>query len=273
MLLSRICVCMLSIALLACAARYGWDDGTVEESFPMEASMDENWWVNSGAYFTKYEGVGSTVLGELPEDNRWRLLYARNNPRDTDDGYHPQNIFRLVTRTKWLNVEQRMYFNIDKINMSESENRNASNGVLFFGRYIDGNNLYYAGLRVDGHAVIKKKSGGTYHTLAYVPVYEGVYDNQNSPNLLPEKKWIGMRARFENHKGAVRILLYIDRESTKLSEKNREKKREKEWELVALAVDDGTLGGPPIFEQGFGGIRTDFMDVKFRAYRAQKIRD
>jgi len=29
------------------------------------------------------------------------------------------------------------------------------------------------------------------------------------------------------------------------------------------AVDTGAVGGPPINQAGFAGIRTDFMDVEF----------
>jgi hypothetical protein len=37
---------------------------------------------------------------------------------------------------------------------------------------------------------------------------------------------------------------------------------------VLETVDDGRIGGPPIRDAGFVGIRTDFMDVEFHNYSA-----
>lgn len=227
----------------------------VEES-SLSEEKDPVWWVNSGAYFCQlYDVVGYTILGPLPEENSWRKLYAKNNPRDTDDGYYPQNIFRLVTRKKYENFSQGMYFFIVRTNMSESENRNESNGVLFFNRYKDGDNLYYAGIRVDGRVVIKKKVKGTYYMLSYPKAaYPGVYDRTSNPNLLPEKKWIGMRSIIKTVGETVLIQFYVDLEVSGT------------WTLAAEIIDDGTIGGPPIFEEGYAGIRTDFMDMIFVGY-------
>jgi hypothetical protein len=156
-----------------------------------------------------------------------------------------------------------MFFRIEKIQMSESKNRNESNGILFFNRYRDGDNLYYAGMRVDGHPVIKKKSKGTYYTLSYPPAqYEDgtAYHKTEKPNLLPEQKWIGMRVTCEDTESGVQIRLYL----------NKRPGHEK-WQFAAEAIDDGSVGGPPFLDPGFGGIRTDFMDVAFRAYRVKEI--
>lgn len=229
----------------------------VEEAKSMQESANPVWWVSSGAYYFRTRGYAHTFEGSLEETNRWRVLYERNNPRDTDQGYHPQNIFRLVNRGRYENFVQEMYFQITALHLSESENRNESNGVLLFNRYQDSDNLYYTGLRVDGHPVIKKKVAGIYHTLAYPgQLYPGKYDRGEAPNLLPIGKWIGIRSALQsNADSSVTILLYVDTEA------------DGNWQLAAEALDKGEAFGPA-FGAGFAGIRTDFMDVRFRGYKA-----
>lgn len=189
--------------------------------------------------------------------SKWRLAYARSNPIDTDNGYHPQNIFRLVLRSKWQNYTQQAYFRVDRHNASASPNRAASNGLLLFNRYQDGDNLYYAGVRVDGNAVIKKKKGGTYYTLASKKILPGTYDLTSTPTLIPKDMWIGLRSVVTNGvDGSVFLKLYTDIGKTG------------QWTLTAEAIDDGkSYGGAAIVSEGYGGIRTDFMDVSFNDYR------
>jgi hypothetical protein len=233
-------------------------DGSLAETGDPASSSSGYWWVNSGAKMLLSGGMGKTVQGKLPENDVWRKLYAANNPTDTDNGYHPQNIFRLVGRSQWQNFRQEAYFKITADNFSTSSNRNSSNGILLFNRYQDGNSLYYTGLRVDGYAVIKKKLNGTYSTLAYVKVLPGTYNRTSNPNLLPKDTWIGLRSEVLNQNGKVVIKLYTDIGQTGV------------WSLAATATDDGTKGAV-IDKAGFGGIRTDFMDVSFDAYRIQNL--
>lgn len=218
-------------------------------------------WLSSGAYFISENGIARTHQGELEEENKWRKIYDKNNPRDTDRGLHPQNIFRLVTLGSWTNLYQQGYFRIVKDNKSDSEYRNDSNGLLFFNRYQDGDNLYYTGIRVDGFAVIKKKIKGKYFTLAYNKIYPGKYDREKNPNLLPHNQWIGLRSEVKNNGDeSVNVKLYLDRE------------RDGNWELVAEAVDEpNKFGENPFFNAGYGGIRTDFMDVEFDDYRLNEF--
>lgn len=234
---------------------------SIFESGEMETSRDENWWLNSGGVFYSEDGVGKTNQKKLPENDFWRELYNKNNPRDTDNGYHPQNIFRLVTRNKWDNLRQEGYFRIVADNLSASQYRNASNGLLFFNRYQDGDNLYYTGIRVDGFAVIKKKIKGKYFTMAYERIFPGKYDRKKNPNLLPHNAWIGLRSEVTNeNEKTVLIKIFIDRE------------RKGNWELVAEARDDGKkYGGKAIMKAGYGGIRTDFMDVEFDDYKIEEL--
>jgi len=228
----------------------------------MDKSENDIWWLNSGGRVFFDKNIIKTIQGDLPEDDYWRLRYNDSNPTETDDGYHPQNIFRLVTRAEYEEPVQSMYFKINRYILSEDEHRAASNGVLFFHHYLDGNNLYYAGLRVDGQAVIKKKTKGTYYTMVYEPVFsESKYDRDTNPNLLPIDTWLGIKTELHNlESGAVQIKLYMDKDKSG------------NWELVAEAIDDGTsFGGVPIIESGFAGIRTDFMDVEFEDYEIEEM--
>src|SRR6266481_643263 len=139
--------------------------GTIREAGNEDESSSLYWWVNSGGYFLVKNGTAETYHGALPPGARFYVRDAVFG-LDTDQGARPQNLFRLVTRTKWKNLDESLYFKIDSLDLNQSPNRNESNGVLLFSRYVDENNLYYMGLRVDGAAVIKKKSNGVYHELA-----------------------------------------------------------------------------------------------------------
>lgn len=232
----------------------------IEEAGQMDESKDTNWWLNSGGVFSQNNNVGMTNQGELPVLSRWRVAYSISNPIDTDGGYHPQNIFRFVTRSRWKNFSQQGYFRIVKLNTSTSPQRNESNGLLFFNRYQDGKTLYYAGVRVDGAVVIKKKYQGKYYTMAYQEYFPGKYDKGSNPILLPVQAWIGIRSDvFTLSDGSVKVTLYLD------SGKSG-------WMPVLEAVDKpGTFGKTPILNDGFAGIRTDFMDVEFRNYQIEEI--
>ena len=228
----------------------------LEETGQMDASRSVFWWVNSGGQLRVEEGVGKTLHGEAPVGSRWQIAYAANKAGTTDNGSHPQNLFRLITRSRWLDFQQEATFKITHVTLSEHPDRNESNGLLLFSRYLDQGTLYYAGLRVDGAAVIKRKYQGEYTTLAYEPVFEGTYSRENNPNLLPTDTWLGLRTRIVTlHDGAVEIRLYMDRENSG------------QWDLVLTALDqDPTSGGAPILTEGYAGIRTDFMDVTFDHY-------
>ncbi len=229
---------------------------TIEETGSISKSTSPDWWVNSGAYFIKEGGVGKTVQGELPLGHKWQIEYANSNPVDTDNGTHPQNIFRLFTRTKWQNLRQEAYFKVVKDQLSSSPNRAAYNGLVLVNRYIDSNNFYYAGLRVDGAASIKKKFGGTYYTLGSKKIFSGTYNKNTNPNLLPKNTWIGIRNDIKNNSdGTVNISLYMDNGRTG------------NWQLLLSAKDTSATGGGVIGGEGYGGFRTDFIDIEFDDYK------
>ena len=216
-------------------------------------------WLNSGAKLIIENGAGRTIQGNLLSGEKWRLIYYNSNPLDTDNGYHPQNIFRLLTRQKWKNVSQEVDFKITKDQLSSSPNRQGYNGILLMSRYLDGNNLYYAGLRTDGAVVIKKKLNGNYYTLGYKKVYPGTYDRLLNPNLIPKNRWIGIKSEVQNVNGKANIKLYLDDGNTG------------KWTLILDIYDDGIKWGKPILNEGVTGIRTDFMDVEFDNYKLINI--
>lgn len=232
----------------------------LQEASDALLSKNSTWWVNSGGLFYPSATGGRTNRGELPETSYWRLAYFAANPTDTDNGYHPQNIFRLVSRAKRAEIAQQAYFTISKYHVSDSPNRNESNGILFFNRYVDSNNLYYVGLRVDGYAVIKKKKNGVYYTLAYkrvLPSEAGIYHRSSNPNLLWMNTPIGLRSEVRTFsRGRVGIRLFMDKGKTGV------------WTRMADVIDDGiSYGGAAILDAGSGGVRTDFMDVSFEDYK------
>jgi hypothetical protein len=233
----------------------------LEEGGSMGESKSKNWWLNSGGQLIYNNGIGETVQGKLSNLNRWRIAYKIDNPEDTDNGYHPQNIFRLVTRSKWKNFSQQVYFRINADNLSSSSNRNESNGLLLFNRYQSGQTLYYVGLRVDGAAVIKKKYNGTYYTMAYKAVFPGKYNRNSNPDLLPKNIWIGIKSEVStSSNGDVNINLYTDVGKTG------------KWTLVLATKDvKGKFGKSVISTEGYAGIRTDFMDVDFSGFKITQL--
>lgn len=229
----------------------------INEAGSMDESASPHWWVNSGGKMIVRGGVGQTVQKDLSKKSKWCKLYKKTNSGDTDGGKHPQNIFRLLTKTSWQDFSQQAYFRIRKTNKSESENRNESNGILLMSRYRDSDNLYYAGVRVDGYAVIKKKLNGEYFTLAYEKFYGGKkYDRKSRPSLLPKKKSIGLKTEVRDIDGGkVEINLFVANG------------RKGKWVLAASAVDEGDV----ISGAGYAGIRTDFMDVEFDKYATTEL--
>jgi hypothetical protein len=234
----------------------------IEESGDITESLDPDWSVSSGAYVFFKNGIGTTIQGELSEDDRWYKIYRNTNFEDTDGGQHPQNIFRLVLLKKFLNLSQENYFRIRDDHLSKSQYRNGSNGLLFFNRYQSSQTLYYTGLRVDGGVTIKKKKNGVYYTLKTKNIFPGVYDREYNPNLLTKNIWIGLKSEVVDRvDGGVDIKVYLDINKTG------------EWELICEAIDDGkSFGGEVLSEAGLAGIRTDFMDVEFDNYKIKELK-
>jgi hypothetical protein len=224
--------------------------GSLAETGSMQNSSSPYFWLNSGGRFTLKEGTGRTVSGALSANDPWRLAYNLANALDTDDGYHPQNLFRLLTRSSWRNAETKLSFRINGTNLTSTPNRDGYSGVLLFSRYTNEDNLYYAGLRQDGSAVIKKKRNGSYSTLGSAQVFgtASAYDRDTNPNLIPQHAWMRLKLRtFNQPDGSVTIDLYLDREN------------DGSYAKVLSATDwTGALR-----DSGHVGVRTDYMDVEF----------
>jgi hypothetical protein len=237
-------------------------DKIIEEASNMEESEDTNWWLNSGAQFFVNNGEGRTIFNRLEIEDEWRVQYEDYNSRETSGGFRPQNIFRLITRARWQNLEQECYFKIKFYELSADKHRAASNGILLLNRYKDEDNLYYTGLRVDGTVVVKKKYKKEYYTMGQEKVLKGKYNRDNKPNLISENEWVGVRSRVEtldDDKVQIKVFVNFERGSD-------------DWREVLSVVDDGvTYGGPAILGDGYAGIRTDFMDVEFDDYKIGEV--
>ncbi len=226
----------------------------LEEASSITTSPNQNWYLNSGGRVYTEGSRLKSIQGSLPTNDPWRIAYASANSRDTDNGYHPQNLLRLLTKSKWQNPEQKIYVKINKYNLSSSPERYDPNGILLFSRYVDSNNLYYAGVRVDGNVVVKKKSQGAYTTLGSTKYLPGTYNRNTNPNLIPTNKWVGVKTVTNTlADGKVKITVYIDRGWTN------------NWQK-ALEVTDSGQGGPAIKAAGYAGLRTDFMDIEADQY-------
>jgi hypothetical protein len=228
-------------------------DGILNETAASEPARSPYWWLDSGGELIIEDGVGKTIQGALRQEDPWYKEYAATNPTDTDGGKYPQNIFRLVSRSSWDNVRLEASFWVKRDNLVDSPNRNESNGLLLMSRYVDGDTLYYAGIRVDGTAVIKKKYKGVYYTMAQKKIFSGTYDREDMPDLLPSDGWIRLRGEtITLADGSVRVELFMQDETPD------------HWTLLVSADDDSQYADtPPIVGEYRVGIRTDFMDVYF----------
>ena len=158
------------------------------ETASMRQSSSPYFWLNSGGELILRDGIGMTRMGVTPPGDRWHRLYARSSPVDTKDGTQPQNLFRLITKGEWKNAETAIAVQFKAINLTQSPNQGEWNGVFLMSRYQDGDHLYYAGVRVDGTAVIKKKYHGKYLTLAQVSIPFAA-ENESWRASLPLDRW------------------------------------------------------------------------------------
>lgn len=230
-------------------------DFSVEENWPMSQSGSDDWWVTSGAFFEVASGTAHTFAGSLSTAHPWAVKYEQANARDTASGTRPQNIFRLVLKRTAEDVSQQVYARISYYENSDSIYRNASNGILLFNRFINESTLYYAGVRVDGQVVIKKKYDGTYYTLGVKKIFPGVYNRDSANNLIPLNEWIGIKSEVTtDERGVVHLKLFTDVGRTGI------------WSLALDIIDDGEKYNSVISDAGHGGIRTDFMDAEFDEY-------
>lgn len=224
--------------------------GTLHESSTMTESASPYFWLDSGGKLLIANGIGSTIQGTLPASDRWSALYATLLPTISDGGTHPQNAFRLFTKQSLQNVSASVYLNRKASNLSNAANRHAYNGESIFARYKDTKNFYYAGIREDGSAVIKKQVNGQYQTLTSKKVFPGTYNTLSNYNLIPLSKWIGLKLIVTDTPTGPKLDFYTDIGKTGA------------WTLALSVVDDPKKFGAAVTGAGFVAIETDFSDVE-----------
>ena len=228
----------------------------LEEADEAKNSTSQSLWLNSGGFVVMSGQLGSSIEGLLPYFSKWRFHYALTLPVESSRGFRPQNVLRLLTQENFNDSTSHVYFKLNYYEKNESSTRNASNGMFLMSRYVDSDNLYYGGLRVDGAAVIKKKKAGQYLTLGYEPVIRGSYERTLNPNLMPQNQWFGVRMDTKTVKDGVELTLFLDLKERGL------------WQKVLRVTDDND----PLTENGLGGLRTDFMDVEFNNFEAKNLK-
>lgn len=230
---------------------------TVKETSSPDSNSNSNWWLRSGGLFIAKDGIGQSIQGGLPTRDPIRIEYAKENPVESDNGRHPQNIFRLISKQSWSDLDQQVTIEIAEDNLSRQENRYPWNGVALVSRYVDSDNMYFGVVRMDGRIAIKKKTQGSYYTLAEKPYFSGSYSKSSNPNLLPQGKLFGLKtSTVTNSDGTVTIGLYVDDDNTG------------KWNLAVEAKDNGgSFGGAALKSAGRSGVYSDFMDIQLDNYK------
>lgn len=228
--------------------------GVLNQTTSGGTSGSAYWWVEGGGQLVLSNGVGGTLQGDTTSANPWYAVYAKSLAVTSDNGKHPQNTFETLLRTPILNTDQSVSVQVSKDNLANTVNRVPWNGIHLISRWQDNSNYYFAGIRDDGHAIIKKEVNGVYYTLAEKQIFPGTWSISN-PDLLPKNTWMNMRMTTNtDSSGAVHIDLYLDQTQSGT------------WTLLLDAVDTGTRGAI-INTPGLEGIRSDYMDLSMDNYK------
>ncbi len=198
--------------------------GTLIEAPTAAQSSSPYFWLQSGGSMTIASGVGSTVAGS-------------------------EKTFQLFSRTAVQNVSAQLYVERMKDNLSNAANMHPYNGESVIARYVDDNNYYFAGIRADGYAIIKKKTNGLYQTLATKKLFAGTYSTA-TPDLIPLGKWIGLKLVVADTASGPQLNFYTDQTYSGA------------WQLALSITDDSSKFGAAIKSAGLAGIQSDFADVK-----------
>lgn len=106
--------------------------GVLYQTATSDKSTSPYWWLKSGYRFQILAGIG-TVQGSLLPDDKMRLYYASTSPVTTDNGYHPQNVTKLLTKNTWENFTEQIDAKILAENLSNIKNRFAWNAISLVG--------------------------------------------------------------------------------------------------------------------------------------------
>lgn len=222
----------------------------VNETATMATSSSPYFWVASGGQFI------ITNVANIPNPD---LLSAGiylgatiQGPSAATVTAYQQNDFRLIERFMRTNIMQEVHFNLRHINMAETPSRDADKGIFVYARYYDVSNHYYAGITLDGRAVIRIVTNGVMKTLASTPLYmaDGGYDRDTNPNVIPGKKWIGLSTHADLVGGKMHLSLDVGSiDSGRWI-----------WGAMFTSIVDSN---PPVVLRGpcYGGIRSDYFDT------------
>ena len=97
--------------------------------------------------------------------------------------------------------------------------------------------------------------------MAEKQIFPGDYEREKDMSLVPQIEWLTLRTETTtNKKGVVTISLFMKRAT------------ETKWTLLLKGLDTGTnFDSPPLVGSHPLGIRTDFMDVEFDNFMAEKL--
>lgn len=230
--------------------------GTLTETPSLAESSSPYLWLKSGALLPISGTTGTSLQGSLPTTSTWRTIYAKRDSGASDNGAHPQNLFRLMTKGTVANPAAQVYVNRVRDNLANTANRHGYNAESLITRYQDENNFYFASIRADGYAVIKKKTGGVYQTLVAKKIFSGTWSATTNPDLIPLNNWIGMKfSVVPNASGNPVLSLYTDVGKTGL------------WTPALSVTDDPLKFGSPITAPGLVGIQSDYADIALDDFR------
>ena len=227
--------------------------GVLSESSTMAQSTSPYLWLLSGGrMIVTTGGIGETIQGDLLANDRLYRVYSARSAVSSDNGAHPQNVFKMFGRDSVQNPSAQIYINRIKDNTSNPVNRRPYDGESLLARYQDVNNYYYGGLREDGGIVIKKKTNGVFQTLVSKQLFAGAYNSATNPDLIPRNQWIGLKFVVDStHSTNPMISLYTDVGQTGT------------WQLALSVVDDPVKYGNAITNAGLVGIESDYADAQF----------
>lgn len=212
---------------------------------PSAAAAASSWWYNFNSAGTLAQSASAT---QSRSQYLWlaagRSLVIQNGIGATPAG---TTIYQLFNKTSVTNASVQIDVNRVKDNLSNSADRKSYLGESIITRYTDANNYYYAGIRADGAAVIKKKVNGVYTTLAQKQVLPGTYSTTNY-DLMPQGKWMSLKLVVADNAGGQPVLTF----STDIG-------RTGTW-TQALAVTDTSAA---LKSAGLVGIQNDYADAQF----------
>lgn len=191
------------------------------------------WEMTSGSLFAR-------------ESTGWSGIPDTIGPNALSTNGNNSAVFRLTTKQADFG---NIAVDFDLLNQGLSSTASTPavdwDGVHVFLRYQSEESLYYASInRRDNMVAIKKKipggssNGGTYYNISTFNAYQ-----------VPFGTWQHVKATVkDNTDGSVTIELFGN------------------GKLVARAVDNGSVGGAPIRNQGKVGIRGDNANIKFKNF-------